>query len=81
MSVERIVVYVSNQCEESDKVIRLLDDMAVNYEKKNISEHKAYLKELQRLKIYATPAIIINDKKILGFQKKKIEQLIQRNRV
>ncbi|MBM7542904.1 glutaredoxin family protein [Amphibacillus cookii] len=76
MSVEHIVVYVSNQCKESDKVIRLLEEMAVNFEKKNISENKAYLKELQRLNIYATPAIIINDKKVLGFQKRKIEQLI-----
>lgn len=71
-----IMVYISDNCQESNMLLNLLDDLAVNYDRRNISEDRAYLKELQQDNIYATPVAVINRNKILGFQKNKIMNLL-----
>jgi glutaredoxin len=76
MEDKGVMVYVSNNCLESNKLLNLLDDLAVTYDRKNISENRAYLRELQQDNIYATPVAVINRKKILGFRKNKIMKLL-----
>ncbi|WP_182200735.1 glutaredoxin family protein [Paraliobacillus salinarum] len=68
-----ITIYVSNNCSESNKLVNFLEEKNVDYEKKNITEDKKYLKDLQTQNIYATPVTMINDQTILGFQKRKLE--------
>ncbi|MBU5595411.1 glutaredoxin family protein [Amphibacillus sp. MSJ-3] len=76
--VERqIIVYTCDRCKESENIINLLKELAVDYEERNISKNRAYLKELQTHNIYSAPAIFIGDKVILGFQKGKISRLIR----
>lgn len=78
MDEKGIVVYVSDDCKESQRVINLLDRLAVPYQTKNISRTRTYLLELQGMGVYSTPAVIINETdKVLGYQAYKIKQLIK----
>ncbi|MFB1051751.1 glutaredoxin family protein [Paraliobacillus sp. JSM ZJ581] len=70
---QEVIIYVSNNCSESNKLIDFLKQANIAYKLKNITEDKKYLKELQEQHIYATPVTQINDRVILGFQKRKLE--------
>lgn len=72
MSGQKVTVYISNECEECEKVLSLLDKLDIDYNEKNTTKDKSYLKELQNEKIYATPVAYINDKKVLGFQENQL---------
>ncbi|WP_440896821.1 glutaredoxin family protein [Amphibacillus sp. Q70] len=78
MVERKIIVYTSDECHESDKIIRFLNELSVDYEERNISQNRAYLKELQARNIYSAPALFVKDKAILGFQKEKIKRLIKK---
>ncbi len=71
-------VYVSDDCDECDRVMALLNKEEVLYELKNISRDKENLRELQKQHVYATPALIVKGKKVLGFQEQRIKQLLNR---
>lgn len=71
-------VYVSDNCDECDQMVALLDKEEVVYELKNISRDKENLRELQKQHVYATPALIVKGKKVLGFQEQRIKQLLNR---
>ncbi|CQR48278.1 Glutaredoxin [Paraliobacillus sp. PM-2] len=70
---QQVTIYVSNNCSESNKLIHFLKELGISYEIKNITEDKKNLKELQEQHIYATPVTMVNNHKILGFQKHKLE--------
>ncbi|MBM7571090.1 glutaredoxin family protein [Aquibacillus albus] len=72
MKQEEVVVYVSDSCKECEKVLSWLDEQNISYTKKNTTKNKEYLKELQKERVYATPAIFTKKYKILGFQKSKL---------
>ncbi|MDC3413132.1 glutaredoxin family protein [Aquibacillus sp. 3ASR75-11] len=76
MEKPHVVVYVSDNCSHSEKVLSLLEYVNVPYEKKNISEEKKVVRELQQHQIYGTPATFINNQVILGYQKYKIKQAL-----
>ncbi|MRG87228.1 glutaredoxin family protein [Salinibacillus xinjiangensis] len=76
MNQEEIIVYTSQNCNQSKKVMNLLENWNKHYEERNISEDRSYLKELQQNGIYATPATFIEDKCILGYQRRAIVQAI-----
>ncbi|WP_171038149.1 glutaredoxin family protein [Aquibacillus sediminis] len=76
MRAQNVVVYISNQCEQSDKLLHFLVENNISFEKKNVSEYKANMKELQRLNVFSTPAIFVDDQKVLGFQKNQLQRLI-----
>lgn len=71
-------VYISDDCDECDRMVALLDKEEVAYELKNISSDKENLRELQKQHVYATPALIVKGKKVLGFQEQRIKQLLNR---
>lgn len=73
MQGKEVIVYVSDNCKECDRVKEYLELLGADYKLKNVTEERNFLKELQTRHIYATPATIINGEVILGFQKQKIE--------
>ncbi|WP_407271767.1 glutaredoxin family protein [Radiobacillus sp. PE A8.2] len=74
MENQDIVVYISNDCSQCDELVSQLDEWGVKYQQKNTTENANFLKDLQKQKIYATPAVFIGNQKILGFQKNKLKQ-------
>jgi|SRR5699024_370463 len=75
----KIIVYTSDDCHESKQIIHLLDELEVDYEERNISQNRAYLKELQAKSIYSAPVLMFNNKAILGFRQEKIIRLVKKN--
>ena len=71
-------VYISDDCDECDRMVALLNNEEVDYELKNISSDKENLRELQKQHVYATPALIVKGKKVLGFQEQRIKQILNR---
>lgn len=72
----QVKVYTSRDCPECDELLAFLDEKKINYEERNITENREFLKELHRQNIFLTPCLIINQHyRILGFQKDKIVQL------
>ncbi len=78
MEDKEVVVYISDNSRKCDQLLSELDKMEINYETKNVTKNKSYMKELQNQGVYGTPATFIdNDKSpILGLQKNKIIQAL-----
>lgn len=75
MKQPKVLVYISNDSKECEKVIRFLQEWDITYQIKNVNEQRGNMKELQKLGIYGTPAIFVDGEKepILGFQKNKLK--------
>lgn len=78
MSDEDVIVYISEDSRKCEQLLTELDELKVNYETKNVTKHRSYMKELQNAGIFGTPATFIGDEKtpILGLQKNKIRQAL-----
>ncbi|WP_077624157.1 glutaredoxin family protein [Sediminibacillus massiliensis] len=76
MTRQSVVVYVSENCRQCDQLLSHLDKWEVDYIEKNVTNNKEHIKELQEHKVYGTPAVFIQDQKILGFQKSKIKKAL-----
>lgn len=70
--MKKVTLFVSEGSEASDSVKAFLDKNDVTYELKNVTRNKDYLKELQEMKVFGTPTIFIDGKKIEGNQENKI---------
>lgn len=78
MEETQVFVYISDSCHECKRVVDLLDDIGLDYTLRNISKDKTHLKRLQEEHVYATPALFIKNKKILGYQERKIKMAASR---
>lgn len=76
MSKPEIIVYSSTGCPHCEKVKAALKEWGFEYEERNASIHKEYFDQLRERKIMGTPATLINDKLVLGFQEKKLKRLL-----
>ncbi|WP_337017123.1 glutaredoxin family protein [Oceanobacillus massiliensis] len=74
MSNAQVIIYVSDNSPQSEKVVKLIEENNMPYTIRNVSQNSDYMKELQSKEIYGTPATFINDQQpILGYQKNKIK--------
>ncbi len=48
----------------------------MQYEEVNIRETVAAVRELQKLGVMATPALIIGDRLVVGFDRQKIDEAV-----
>ena len=72
-----VIVYTSRNCNYCDKVTAKLEEWNIDYEERNVSENREQFKELQRQSVYGTPAVFIDEEKILGFQERKMKQRLR----
>jgi len=75
MSAE-VVIYTSSGCPHCNQVKQQLKEWDVPYEERNVSDSREHFEELQRRKIFGTPATYINGKLVLGFQPEKMKKLL-----
>ncbi len=71
-----VIVYTSTGCPHCHKVKEQLQSWGVPYEERNVSESAEYFEQLQQRKIFGTPATLIGDKIVLGFQPAKMMSLL-----
>lgn len=76
MANQHVVVYTSDKCVQCKRVVEKLDDWGVDYEERNISADRSFIKELQENKIYGTPATFIGNYRVLGFQEYKLKKAL-----
>ncbi|WP_060681172.1 glutaredoxin family protein [Virgibacillus halodenitrificans] len=74
MTEKSVLIYISEENEDCNKLMKQLDEWNVPYEVRNVTENGNYKKELQEKGVYGTPATYIGKEPyaILGFQKEKI---------
>ncbi|MFD2043865.1 glutaredoxin family protein [Ornithinibacillus salinisoli] len=68
--MKQITVYISDDCIYCEKLIYKLHEWGIDYQLKNVSKQKAYMKQLQEQGIYGTPVTYSHqsDRYILGLQ-------------
>ncbi|MCP3029252.1 glutaredoxin family protein [Halobacillus sp. A5] len=76
MNQQRVVVYTSDHCTHCKQVLSKLEEWEIDFKEKNISQDRAYFKELQQQKIYGTPATFIDDEKVLGYQERGLKRAL-----
>ncbi|AVQ97999.1 hypothetical protein OBCHQ24_02660 [Oceanobacillus iheyensis] len=78
MSKNNVWVYISEDNEDCERVLQLLDKKNVPYEVKNVTKHPENKKEMQKRGIYGTPATFIGDENnlILGYQEEKLNLML-----
>lgn len=78
MDNKEVVIYVSDNSLPCKKLVTHLDKWNVSYKEKNVTNNRAYMKDLQEQGIFGTPATFIEDQEyaILGFQEKNINHAL-----
>ncbi|TGB01843.1 glutaredoxin family protein [Halobacillus salinus] len=72
----KVVVYTSRDCVHCESVITKLSEWNIDFEERNISDNREYFKELQKQKVYGTPATFVDGEKVLGFQERKLKRIL-----
>ncbi|HEX9665843.1 MAG TPA: glutaredoxin domain-containing protein [Thermodesulfobacteriota bacterium] len=71
------MIYPQTGCSACKNTKEYLTQKGVNFEDRNVSEDERALKELtEKYKSRSTPAIIIGDEVIIGFDKEKLDRHI-----
>ncbi|KGX86575.1 glutaredoxin family protein [Pontibacillus litoralis] len=80
MSRHKVFVYTSRGCHYCERVLQLLRDNNVEFEERNISDHRPYFDEMKEFGIYGTPVTFVGEEKVLGFQEKQLKKKLGINR-
>jgi glutaredoxin 3 len=70
-----VVVYTSNTCTYCGQAKEYLKENGIAYEERNIKE-PAFRKELMGMGFMSVPVIKIGEETVLGFDKEKIDSLL-----
>lgn len=74
MSKKQVLIYVSDDCSQCKKVIKLLENNDISFREKNVTQNKENMKELQERGIYGTPAVFVEGSQVIqGYQKNKLK--------
>ena len=76
MLSREIVVYSAPGCIVCDRVKEFLARQGVSFMVKDIVEDEQALAELGRMGVMSTPVTLIDGQVVLGFDRRKIEQLL-----
>ncbi|ERI94609.1 glutaredoxin [Clostridiales bacterium oral taxon 876 str. F0540] len=74
--MKNVVVYTSNTCTYCGQAKEYLKENGINYEERNIKE-PSYRKELMSMGFMSVPVIKIDEETVLGFDKAKIDSLLE----
>ncbi|GAA0610603.1 hypothetical protein GCM10009001_29870 [Virgibacillus siamensis] len=76
MNERNVIVYVSDDCSQCDKLLAHLNTLNVNFQTKNVSENHEYMEQLQEKGVFGTPVTFVDDQMVLGLQKNKINRIL-----
>lgn len=74
--MKNVIVYTSNTCTFCSQAKEYLKDNGVAYEERNIKE-PTFRKELMAMGFMSVPVIKIENEAVLGFDKEKIDTLLE----
>ncbi|GAB3045403.1 thioredoxin domain-containing protein [Virgibacillus ainsalahensis] len=74
MTEKNVMIYIGDNNSQCKELLEQMEKWDVSYKTKNVSQNKNYMKELQDVGIYGTPATFIEEEDpILGCQINKIK--------
>jgi len=53
-----------------------LSQRGIPFTERNVAIDPSALEELERLEVFSTPATLVDDKLVIGFNRKKLEELL-----
>ncbi|MBB5172256.1 glutaredoxin family protein [Texcoconibacillus texcoconensis] len=74
---ENVVVFTSSGCPYCQQVLEALEEWEVSFEERNVSQDKRYFQQLRDHKLHGTPATLKGGSVVLGFQKEKLQRLLE----
>jgi glutaredoxin 3 len=54
-----------------------LSEKGIDFEVRDVIEDDQAMKELEELDVYSTPVTVIGDEVVIGFDRKKLEKLLE----
>ncbi|NLJ98519.1 MAG: glutaredoxin family protein [Tissierellia bacterium] len=73
-----VVVFTSDTCPYCVTAKEYLDEKGVSYTEKNIQTDKAARKELMGMGHMGVPVLVIDGEEVVGFDKAKIDELLDK---
>lgn len=73
---KKVSVYTSNTCPYCTMAKDYLREKNIDFEEKNIQEDKAARDELMKMGHLGVPVIVIGEEEIVGFDQRKIDELL-----
>lgn len=73
---KKVSVYTSNTCPYCTMAKDYLKEKNIDFEEKNIQEDKAARDELMKMGHLGVPVIVIDEEEIVGFDQRKIDELL-----
>lgn len=74
--MKEVTIFTSDTCTYCHAVKKYFDEKKIKYIEKNISRSPENSEELVKNGYRSVPLIIIDDKVILGFDKEKIDEML-----
>ncbi len=74
--MKNVVVYTSNTCPYCTLAKDYLEEKGVSYTEKNVQTDKTARQELMNMGHMGVPVVVIDGEEIVGFDKDKIESLL-----
>lgn len=75
--MKNVIVYSSDTCGYCHAVKKYLESNDIKYTEKNVSTDEVARKELMKLGYMGVPIIMINDDVVQGFDKNRIQELLE----
>ena len=76
-SQPRIIIFTSSSCPWCDRVKQYLREKRFRFRDVNVERDPEGARELRRRKIMGVPVVLINNRPIVGFDKVKIDRLLE----
>ncbi|RDY22524.1 glutaredoxin family protein [Romboutsia maritimum] len=76
--MNNIEIYTSDTCINCIKVKEYFKENEINFTEKNISKNSEQRKELIKMGYMSVPVLIINGEHVLGFDLKRINELLNK---
>ena len=76
MSRHDIIVYTQPGWLFCNSLKAWLSEKDIDYSERNIAEEDSALEELKNLGVFSTPATLIDNELIIGFDQRKFEELL-----
>ncbi|SDR06062.1 Glutaredoxin [Virgibacillus subterraneus] len=76
MNDKEVIVYISNDCLNCEKLLSQLKQWKIKYTTRNVTENQEYIKQLHERDVFGTPTTLVDDQVICGFQINKIKYLL-----
>jgi len=71
-----VIVYTQPGWTFCGRAKEFLRQHGIPFEERDVTQNEAYYDELERLNVYSTPAILVDGEVVVGFNRKRLTELL-----